>query len=127
MIDSTRTTEGLPSDCPVCGKLMSVSPGEPLGDIVCPHCGMLFIPDTQPRPCVADDLNRLADLGVTVDTDDEGEVTRVQFNSFAYTDQAITEIAKLKDVPIIDIRNTRITKKGADQLRALLPHAVVEH
>ncbi|MDB5340976.1 MAG: hypothetical protein JWN70_6595 [Planctomycetaceae bacterium] len=127
MNNATRTTEGLPSQCPVCGKRMSVAPGEPLGDVVCPHCGMLFYPKPQSPLLVPDDLKRLADLGASVETDDEGEVTRITFDSFSYTDSAVPELAKLKGVPIIDIRHTRITEKGANRLRALLPDAIIEH
>jgi len=125
-MDATRSTEGLPSKCPVCGKRMSVSPGEPLGDIMCPHCGVLFCPERPTASDVPDDLQRLKELGVTVETDDEGEITRVVFNGHSYSDRSIRGIAKLKGVPIIDVRNTRISPAGADRLRLLLPDAQIE-
>jgi len=105
---------------------MSVSPGEPLGDIICPHCGVLFYPEFQSPSHVPDDQKRLEELGVAVETDDEGEVTRVVFNGFAYNDRSIPGIAKLKGVPIIDVRNTSISHAGADRLRVLLPDAQIE-
>ena len=121
----TRTTEGLPSKCPVCGKSMSISPGEPLADVVCPHCGVLFYPELPTQP-VPDDLAQLAALGVTAETDDEGEITRLQFNGLHYTDSNIPQLALLRGVPVIDIRHTSITKRGAERLRLLLPDAVIE-
>src|SRR5262245_8986474 len=126
MDSATRTTEGLPSRCPVCGKRMSIAPGEPLGDAVCPHCGSLFVLPGQQPLHVPDDLCRLAELGAIVETDDEGEVTRIQFHGPNYNDDSVAALANLKGIPIIDIRDTSITPEGADQLRALLPDAVIE-
>jgi acyl carrier protein len=39
---SSRTPEGLPHRCPVCGKYASVEPSFPAGDAVCPSCGHLL-------------------------------------------------------------------------------------
>jgi acyl carrier protein len=39
---SSRTPEGLPNECPVCGKPVSLEPSAPLGDAPCPHCGHLL-------------------------------------------------------------------------------------
>jgi hypothetical protein len=127
MDDATRTTEGFPSRCPVCGKRMSIDSGEPVGDAVCPHCGVLFYPEWEQARPAHDDLQRLADLGVIVETDDEGEVTRLQFQGPLYNDHTIPQLAKLKGVPVIDIRKTKITPSGADRLRALLPDAIIEN
>ncbi len=38
---SSRTPEGQPSHCPVCGKDLRVDPSRPPGDAPCPHCGSL--------------------------------------------------------------------------------------
>lgn len=125
-MDATRTTEGLPGRCPVCGKQMSVSPGEPLGDLVCPHCGVLFCPNFESPPHIPDDLKRLQELGVAVETDDEGEITRVVFHGSSYNDRSIPGMAALNGIPIIDIRDTRISQVGASRLRLLLPDARIE-
>lgn len=126
-MNATRTTEGLPNRCPVCGKRMSIAPGEPLGDVICPHCGLLFYPDSSRTRAVPDDLRRLAELGAIVETDDEGEVARIQFAGAAYDDWSVPQLAELKGVAVIDIRNTSITPSGADRLRALLPDVTVEY
>ena len=42
MTISTRTPEGLPHRCPVCGKYASVEPSYPAGDSICPSCGELL-------------------------------------------------------------------------------------
>ena len=122
---ASRTTEGLPSDCPVCGKRMSVAPGEPLADIVCPHCGVLYFSPSCQAAHIPDDLKRLAEHGVEADTDDEGEVTRLRFYGPVYNDHTISELAKLKGVPVIDIAGTAITDQGAARLRSLLPDATI--
>lgn len=126
MHTASRTTEGFPDICPVCGKRMSVDRSSPLGDAICPHCGVLIYSELSSGDLVPDDLSQLSRLGVQVETDDQGEITRVQFNGSKYDDHAIRQIAKLKDVPLIDIRNTGITAQGADRLRGLLPDAIIE-
>lgn len=57
---SSRTPEGLPNTCPVCGADVRVEPSQPLGDAPCPCCGHLlwFLK----RPAGADDLERQATL-----------------------------------------------------------------
>jgi hypothetical protein len=38
----TRTPEGEPNRCPVCGKELRLEPSRPPGDAPCPHCGSLL-------------------------------------------------------------------------------------
>jgi uncharacterized paraquat-inducible protein A len=42
MTISTRTPEGWPTRCPVCGKAVCVEPSRPMLDATCPHCGTLL-------------------------------------------------------------------------------------
>jgi uncharacterized Zn finger protein (UPF0148 family) len=42
MEPSTRTPEGEPNRCPVCGKPLQIEPSRPPGDAPCPHCGHLL-------------------------------------------------------------------------------------
>ena len=42
MEPSTRTPEGEPNHCPVCGKPLRIEPSRPPGDAPCPHCGSLL-------------------------------------------------------------------------------------
>lgn len=42
MIISSRTPEGRPNLCPVCGAAIEVEPSDPAGDAPCPHCGNLL-------------------------------------------------------------------------------------
>lgn len=46
---SSRTPEGSPNTCPVCGKQVVIEPTRPPGDAPCPHCGTLlwFFPDAE--------------------------------------------------------------------------------
>lgn len=38
---SSRTPEGTPHRCPICGTLSNLEPAFPGGDAVCPACGQL--------------------------------------------------------------------------------------
>ncbi len=42
MKPSSRTPEGEPNRCPVCGGWMRLEPSQPTGDAPCPHCGCLI-------------------------------------------------------------------------------------
>ncbi len=41
MMISSRTPEGLPNHCPICGKDLLLEPSQ-TGDGTCPHCGHLL-------------------------------------------------------------------------------------
>jgi len=42
MTISSRTPEGVPNRCPVCGNSLRLEPSVPPGDAPCPHCGSLL-------------------------------------------------------------------------------------
>jgi len=42
MTVSSRTPEGSPHRCPICGKSVRVDPSDPAGDAPCPNCGHLL-------------------------------------------------------------------------------------
>lgn len=42
MTVSSRTPEGIPNRCPVCGSAVAVQPSLPFGDAPCPVCGTLL-------------------------------------------------------------------------------------
>ena len=42
MTISSRTPEGVPHRCSVCGKVAALEPSYPGGDSVCPNCGQLL-------------------------------------------------------------------------------------
>jgi acyl carrier protein len=42
MTVSSRTPEGLPHRCPICGKEAALEPSFPGGDSTCPSCGHLL-------------------------------------------------------------------------------------
>lgn len=44
-----------------------------------------------------------------------------------YDDRAVSQLAMLKGVPIINIRNTNISPSGARKLQEMLPDAVIEY
>jgi anti-sigma B factor antagonist len=39
---SSRTPEGTPNRCPVCGHPLKIEPSDPAGDAPCPRCGHLL-------------------------------------------------------------------------------------
>jgi hypothetical protein len=39
---SSRTPEGVPNHCPVCGHAFNIEPSKPFGDAPCPACGTLL-------------------------------------------------------------------------------------
>jgi hypothetical protein len=39
---SSRTPEGTPNHCPLCGKNLVLEPSKPFLDAPCPHCGHLL-------------------------------------------------------------------------------------
>jgi anti-sigma B factor antagonist len=41
MVVSSRTPEGQPNHCPVCGSQLRIEPSDPAGDAPCPRCGHL--------------------------------------------------------------------------------------
>ena len=42
MVISSRTPEGEPNQCPVCGKHVRIDPSPLFGDAPCPNCGHLL-------------------------------------------------------------------------------------
>jgi len=42
MTISSRTPEGQPHGCPICGKIAALEPSYPGGDSTCPSCGSLL-------------------------------------------------------------------------------------
>ncbi len=105
---------------------MIVSPSIQLGDAICPHCGALIFPKLHGNNFDRDDEKRLADLGVIVETDDEGEVITAEFHGPRFNDKTVLKLAGCNGIPIIKICNTGLSRLGIKRLRALLPNSVVE-
>lgn len=123
---ATRTSEGTPSNCPECGKRIIVSASTPLGDAICPHCGSLIFPRSQRDRIEGDDEKRLADLGVIVETNDQGEITVAKLHGPRLNDSTIQKLVSLKEIPLIRLGNTGLTQMGIDRLRTLINPSIVE-
>lgn len=126
MNTSTRTSEGFPHHCNVCGKQMIVSASTPLGDTVCPHCGAGVYVHWKHTTIDSDDEKKLADMGILVETDDCGEIVSVRLSGPRYNDKAIEKLSGLKDIPQIQLYKTALTQQGIDRLRKILPHSEIE-
>src|SRR5579863_9697606 len=50
MKPSSRTPEGVPNLCPVCGHKVYITPSRPPGDAPCPRCGHLLWFDAECSP-----------------------------------------------------------------------------
>jgi len=78
------------------------------------------------HPVDSDDEKKLADLGILVETDDYGEIISAQLNGPRYNDKTIEKLAGLKDIPLIKLYSTALTRQGVDRLRKMLPQARIE-
>jgi hypothetical protein len=122
---SSRTTEGLPNECPICGKQVWIVPSVPPGDSTCPHCGStIWFPDA--TDTVPDVLHQLQKRGAIVYTDDEGQVRSIRLIGRIYTAAVIDQLAKLNGVKVLDVSGTRITPAGVARKRSLMPETKIE-
>lgn len=49
MVISSRTPEGEPNRCPICGAVIKIEPSVPPGDAPCPDCGhLVWFPEEGP-------------------------------------------------------------------------------
>lgn len=92
---SSRTPEGIPSKCPMCGKAVNIDPSVPPGDAPCPHCGqLLWFPAGAPSELPTGLLNEQR----------QGDVLVVTFNCARIPDESVIEklreeLWKLNDEP----------------------------
>ena len=94
MTSSSRTPEGDPNRCPVCGHAVKIDPSRPPGDAPCPDCGTLIW--FGPKPPPADRSERpLSEMTVA-------EIRAKAVRFVAEADQAIARsrdfLAKLSGV-----------------------------
>lgn len=64
MTISSRTPEGAPNRCPVCGASIRIEPSFPPGDAPCPNCGSLL---WFAQAVLGDEINMLAQNGIVPD------------------------------------------------------------
>src|SRR5262245_51683703 len=121
---SSRTTEGLPNRCPVCGKQVWIVPSVPPGDATCPHCGSaIWFSDA--TAAVPDVLRQLQKRGAIVQTDDEGQIYSIRLVGRSYTDAAVEQLGKLTGIRTLDVSGTRISPSGIARLQSLLPETKI--
>lgn len=123
---ATRTTEGTPSSCPICGKQMIVSASIPLGDATCPHCGALIYPRLLGDNFERDHEKRLAELGGIIETNDECEVIFAELHGPLFSDKTVSKLAGCNGIPVIKICKTGQTSEGIETLRKLLPDSAIQ-
>ncbi len=101
---------------------MIVSAAEPLGDVVCPHCGSLCFPNVLRPIETSDDEFKLSQKGLFVETNDEGDIVLLYLRGIEFNDKSIDKIAKYGDVPAIDVTLTAISSNGVKKLQEILPN-----
>ncbi|MFN7292585.1 MAG: hypothetical protein ACK5YR_09355 [Pirellula sp.] len=97
----------------------------PIGDAVCSHCGSLLFPHLQKGRVSSDAEKSLAERGITVETNDEGEITLVRLDGPWFGDSSLVLLGKLTSVPRIELSGTTFTSEGMETLRRLLPDAII--
>ncbi len=105
---------------------MIVSACSPLGDATCPHCGSLLYPELNRDSIHSEAEKRLSNLGVLIETNDEGEITIAQLNGPQFKDEIIHKLAMLNSIPLIKLCRTGLSQQGIEKLRQLLSNSVVE-
>ena len=108
----------------MCGKKVWITPSNSPSDATCPHCGALLWFETALK---GDAIKDLADRGIDVDLDAEGEITNIRFCGDWYDDSTVPQLARIQDVETMDIWNTRISETGAQRLRVLMPSVKIIH
>ncbi len=121
---TTRTTEGLPNECSVCGKEFYLSPSTPPGDVTCPHCGSATWL-TDPPLEVPDTVRLLEELGAAVEVNDEGQVRCIRLDGLKYDDGIILQLSRITGVETLDISRTAISPQGAIRLKKLMPETTI--
>jgi anti-anti-sigma factor len=124
MVISSRTPEGRPNLCPVCGSAIEIEPSEPTGDAPCPICGHLlwFIWERAGEALVLKptcSILRSEDLDALIDKSSEKlgsrlvlDLSHVQFLSSA----ALGKLINLKK-KVVGVRGTlRLENLSSDLL-----------
>ncbi len=125
MSSATRASEGFPYRCKVRGKGVLVATAEPLGDVVCPHCGIPCVPKICVSTNPSDDIHKLSETSIFVETDDEGEIVRMYMRGDQYNDRTLARISRFVQVPWINVTFTSASKQGVARLRELMPHNII--
>ena len=123
---ASRSSEGLPCPCPVCGKDNWIAPSSNLGDAVCAHCGSWLNGLT--RAFVQDYEQILAvKHGIQIETDGQYQICRVTLTGHRFNDTMLEKLKAFRGIPAIDVSQSWITRAGARKLRTLLPGTVIVH
>lgn len=126
---SSRTSEGGPCRCSVCGKVSIVELSPDFADSVCSHCGSLMFPRlmlVRGHDFMTDDERVLAGKGILVVTDDQGEITKVELCGPHIFDGYLLNLRALNGIPHVQIGNTSLSKTGKTILASILDLSFVE-
>ena len=73
-----------------------------------------------------DSEKRLADIGVIVDTDDQGHIKKAELFGPRICDRNLTWLRGLNGIPLVRIGNTSLSENGKKRLRELLTSSLFE-
>jgi acyl carrier protein len=65
MTVSSRTPEGLPSHCPLCGAVTNLEFSDPAGDAPCPNCGYLLRKSNRILSCIRNSLAKYYSIPIS--------------------------------------------------------------
>jgi hypothetical protein len=94
MIISSRTPEGSPNLCPICGRVVRIEPSRPYGDAPCPSCGTLLL---------LSQVDRFARFFIR----EEAEAIRERIRTFSQDDEETCE-ATIRQLQFV------LARHGAD-------------
>jgi anti-anti-sigma factor len=124
MVISSRTPEGRPKHCPVCGFDLKIEPSDPAGDAPCPRCGHLLwfvwedLGDVQIIRPTASRLDQESwDSLIDSVTVDQGVRLVIDFSEVRYISSAI--LGKL-----INLKKKLNAARGGLNIRHLHPDLV---
>jgi len=96
---SSRTPEGLPFRCSICGEAAAIEASYPNGDACCPACGQLLWWFRDRYPSIDDDIERL-NLDINLGSLDLVELVLELEEEFdiSISDAEAEQITSVKDV-----------------------------
>jgi len=75
---------------------------------------------------ISDDEKQLSKIGIVIETDDQGEITKAELFGPRICDRNLLLLRALDGIPLVQIGNTSLSEIGRKRLAAILPSSNVE-
>jgi hypothetical protein len=124
-VPASRTPEGEPATCPICGETFDIEPSFPSGDATCPRCGCLIWVAERPRPLIG--LKTAFDrVGVTLaEIMNELQTRAARGRAQAEAQMTLAEIMNELEAlrsrieSVREVRRRRVFRRLLDGLRSI--------